>query len=102
MARTPPSSRTPVWLLVLRYAFLAVVVILLLFGYQGVRIYTDWLWFGEMGRTSVYATTILAGLKLFFGFGLLFKGRVPKKSKEPVPAIPADTSPAPAPEAGKT
>ncbi len=72
MSDHPNVSRTPVWLKVLRYAFIAVVVIAVLFGYSIVRLYTDWLWFGELKRTSVYLTTIQTRLMLFFGMGLSF------------------------------
>lgn len=72
MNTLPSVHRTPRWLKALRYAFVAAVVVALLFGYQIVRIYTDWLWFGEMRRTQVYLSTIQAGLLLFFGMGVSF------------------------------
>lgn len=37
-----------------------------------VPLYTDWLWFGEVGFRRVFTTTIIARTALFSGFGLLF------------------------------
>jgi uncharacterized membrane protein (UPF0182 family) len=72
MARIIPIKRTPRWQLFLRYLFLALIVYALLFGYQTLSIYTDWLWFGEMQQLGVFRTSLWTRLQLFFGFGLLF------------------------------
>lgn len=64
--------RTPAWLRTLRIAFLIAVAILILFGYQLARLYTDWAWFGELNRRAVFSTILGTRLILFFGFGLLF------------------------------
>ncbi|HXG24956.1 MAG TPA: UPF0182 family protein, partial [Chthonomonadales bacterium] len=72
MARTIPIKRTPGWLLFLRYLFLATIIYALLFGYQTVSIYTDWLWFGELQQLGVFRTSLWTRLQLFFGFSLLF------------------------------
>jgi len=63
---------TPGWLRALRIAFLIALGVVILFGYQIARLYTDWIWFAEMGRPSVFTTILGARLTLFFGFGLLF------------------------------
>jgi len=65
-------ARTPGWLKALRITFLVVLAVLLLFGYQLARLYTDWAWFGELGRRDVFSTILGARLMLFFGVGLLF------------------------------
>ncbi len=62
----------PAWLRIARIVFLAVVAFGIVFGYQLARLYTDWLWFLEIGRPSIYATILGARLTLFFGLGLLF------------------------------
>ena len=36
-----------------------------------IAFYTDWLWFGEVDYRTVFNTTVLTRLGLFFGFGLL-------------------------------
>jgi uncharacterized membrane protein (UPF0182 family) len=70
----PESNRrrTPPWLRAARYAVLAIVVILFVFGFQLAKLYTDSQWFAELGQSGVFSTTIGAKLQLFFGFGLLF------------------------------
>ncbi len=55
-----------------RFAVLAVILLLIVFGYQLAKIYTDWKWFKELNQPAVYSTMISARLQLFFGFGLLF------------------------------
>lgn len=65
-------ERTPAWLRVLRVLFAVVLVAVVLFGYQLARLYTDWAWFGELGRASVFTTILSVRLTLFFGMGLLF------------------------------
>lgn len=50
----------------------AALFVLFLLVHNGVPLYTDWLWFGEVGRRDVFGTTILAKTELFFTFGLLF------------------------------
>ncbi len=70
----PESNRrpTPLWLRAARYLVLGSIAILVLFGFQIARLYTDSQWFGELGQSSVFTTTLSAKLQLFFGFGLLF------------------------------
>ncbi len=74
MARkTPPvESRRPSWGRYAGYLFLAVLFVAFFFGGQIIALYTDWLWFQELGQTGVYRGTISAKLLLFFGFGTLF------------------------------
>src|SRR5262249_28029599 len=60
------------WLRNGRFILLAIILCLVLFGYQIAKIYTDWQWFGELGQSAVFSTTIGVRLTLFFGFGLLF------------------------------
>ena len=66
------AGRTPGWLTFLRYAFIFMVVILALFGFQAVRLYTDWQWFGELKQTGVFTGTVYARMLLFFGLGTFF------------------------------
>jgi uncharacterized membrane protein (UPF0182 family) len=68
----PGPNKTPAWLKAVRVAVLALIVIAVLFGYPLVRLYTDWLWFGEMRHPGVYGRILGARVLLFFGFGLLF------------------------------
>ena len=46
--------------------------ILFLLYHNVVPLYTDWLWFGEVGYRNVFATTILTKTALFFIFASLF------------------------------
>ncbi|MBM3492958.1 MAG: UPF0182 family protein [Armatimonadetes bacterium] len=62
----------PAWLRMTRIAVLTALGIVVVFGYQLARLYTDWVWFREVGRPTVYTTILGARLTLFFGFGLLF------------------------------
>ncbi len=55
-----------------RMIVLAAILCLILFGYQIAKIYTDWQWFGELGQSGVFSTSIGARITLFFGFGILF------------------------------
>jgi uncharacterized protein len=48
-----------------RIAFLLVLVLIFLAGPSVIRFYTDWLWFGEVGYQSVYATMIRTQGTLF-------------------------------------
>lgn len=68
----PGNRRTPIWLRLLRGGFLAAAAFLILFGYQIAKVYTDGLWFNELGQSGVFRTALSAKLLLFFGFGLLF------------------------------
>jgi len=72
MPASMPARPAPLWLRLLRYLFLAVVLGTILFGYQVTRLYTDWLWFGEMKQTGVFSTIVWSRVTLFAGFGLLF------------------------------
>jgi uncharacterized membrane protein (UPF0182 family) len=60
------------WQRTIRIIAAVIVLILVLFGYQAVKIYTDWLWFGELRQSAVFARMIGVRLTLFFGMGLLF------------------------------
>ncbi|MCL4473638.1 MAG: UPF0182 family protein [Actinobacteria bacterium] len=55
------------------WAILGVVIIflLVLFG-RGVYLYTEWLWFGEVGYRGVFWKTLLTQVGLFFGAGAVF------------------------------
>lgn len=72
MTRQAKGRHTPGWLRALRIAFIVALAIAILFGHQLARLYTDWAWFGELGRQDVFATILTARLTLFFGMGLLF------------------------------
>lgn len=45
----------------------AFCVVSLLFGPRFIVVYTDWLWFGEVGYRGVWATVLFTRLILFFG-----------------------------------
>jgi uncharacterized membrane protein (UPF0182 family) len=62
--RRPRSLKTPILLALLFIGFLLV--------HNATPLYTDWLWFREVGYTSVFTTTIVAKTTLFFLFGALF------------------------------
>ena len=40
--------------------------------HNGVPLYTDWLWFGEVGYRQVFSTTILAKMTVYFLFAAAF------------------------------
>jgi len=50
---------------------IAVVAVLLVLGAIGVAIYTDLLWYREVGYSRVFATVLRTKLLLFFAFGVL-------------------------------
>lgn len=50
----------------------AIVALLIIFGGALVTIYTDWLWFKDLGYQTVFTTRLLMQLELGFLFGLLF------------------------------
>ena len=50
---------------------LVVVALLLVLGGVGVSLYTDYLWFGDVGYTEVFSTVLTTRILLFIGFGLL-------------------------------
>jgi uncharacterized membrane protein (UPF0182 family) len=56
-----------------RRVFLALGLFLILFVlyHDAVPLYTDWLWFQEVGYSGVFTTTIVAKTTLFCGVGLL-------------------------------
>jgi uncharacterized membrane protein (UPF0182 family) len=54
------------------YILLGLLFLGFLFLQNAVPLYTDWLWFREVGYTVVFSTRILVRTALFFGFGLLF------------------------------
>ncbi|MGC8667499.1 MAG: UPF0182 family protein [Chthonomonadales bacterium] len=66
-----PRAHSP-WQRAVRIAVAALLLVAVLFGYQAVKIYTDWLWFGELRQSAVFAEMIRVRLTLFFGMGLLF------------------------------
>src|SRR5262249_23458796 len=55
-----------------RYAVLAFVIFVVLFGYQTAVLYTDWQWFHELKHAEVFSTILGTRVWLFIGFGLLF------------------------------
>ena len=67
----PINIQTPSWLgKVFGFGLGIVVLIILLSIADG--IYTDLLWFGSLGYSSVYVTRITAQIYTFIGFGALF------------------------------
>ncbi len=69
--RTIPGGPSPA-LRGARLAFLVALLFCILFGYQLVTLFTDWLWFNELGHAEVYRTILKTKVALFLGFGLLF------------------------------
>jgi uncharacterized membrane protein (UPF0182 family) len=65
--RRRKGRRRPAWPFVLAGLFLLFIVV-----QNAVPIYTDWLWFGEVGYRNVFFTTIESKLLLFFVFGIAF------------------------------
>src|ERR1051325_3543127 len=55
------------WIFILGFLFLA-----FLLYHNAVPLYTDWLWFGEVGYRNVFSTVLLARTVMFFLFGLPF------------------------------
>ncbi|HSV74855.1 MAG TPA: UPF0182 family protein, partial [Chthonomonadales bacterium] len=72
MPSSKPARTGRLWLRILRYVLIAVVVGVVLFGFQAARLYTDWLWFRELQQPGVFSTIVLSRVMLFFGFGALF------------------------------
>ncbi|HEV8343176.1 MAG TPA: UPF0182 family protein, partial [Candidatus Binatia bacterium] len=52
--------------------FLFVFFLLVLFFGQAISLYTDWLWFQEVGYTEIFTTTLTFKLLLALVFGGLF------------------------------
>ena len=63
----PPKRRPNRWLWLVALIFLGFLAV-----HNAVPLYTDWLWFGEVGYRQVFATTIAAKTLLFFLFGGAF------------------------------
>lgn len=51
---------------------LAILFAIFLIFHNAIPLYTDWLWFGEVGQRTVFTTTILAKTILFALFGIFF------------------------------
>ncbi|MDA1095985.1 MAG: UPF0182 family protein, partial [Chloroflexi bacterium] len=67
--RAPQASKLPI----LRWAVpLGAVVALWALGTVGAGIFTDWLWFDQLGFLSVYTKILTMKLVLFVGGGILF------------------------------
>ncbi len=54
------------------FTALGLFLILFILYHDAVPLYTDWLWFGEVGYAGVFTTTIVAKTALFLVFGLIF------------------------------
>ena len=55
-------------------AVIAALLILLILAASLVNVYTDWLWFGEVGFRGVYSTILRTRLILFFAVGIFIAG----------------------------
>ncbi len=55
---------------------LVIVAVLLIVGGVGVALYTDLLWFRQIGFATVFTTTLRTKLLLFFAFGLVMAATV--------------------------
>ncbi len=53
---------------------IAIVALLIIFGGALVALYTDWLWFLDLGYQKVFSTILLTQIKIGVLFGLLFFG----------------------------
>lgn len=51
---------------------IAIIALLIIFGGALVTIYTDWLWFLDLGYQKVFSTILLTQILIGFLFGLLF------------------------------
>jgi uncharacterized membrane protein (UPF0182 family) len=51
--------------------FFAVLLFIVFFG-QAISLYTDWLWFQEVGYTQVFTTSLTLKITLALAFGGLF------------------------------
>jgi len=51
---------------------IAAIVLALIFLGRGIHIYTEWLWFGEVGYTAVFWKILLTKLGLALGAGIIF------------------------------
>ncbi|HSV73927.1 MAG TPA: hypothetical protein VLH79_09225, partial [Chthonomonadales bacterium] len=65
MPSSKPARPGRLWLRILRYVLIAVVVGVVLFGFQAARLYTDWLWFRELQQPGVFSTIVLSRVMLF-------------------------------------
>ena len=45
---------------IFRFAVLGLILLLVIFGYQIAKIYTDWKWFHELNQSAVFSTLISA------------------------------------------
>lgn len=63
----PPKRRKSRLPLLLGLLFVGFLLL-----HNAVPIYTDWLWFGEVGYRQVFATTVVAKTTLFVLFGVIF------------------------------
>lgn len=52
--------------------FVALLALLIIFGGALVSIYTDWLWFKDLGYQSVFTTRLLTQLEVGLALGILF------------------------------
>ncbi|MGH3451401.1 MAG: UPF0182 family protein, partial [Haloechinothrix sp.] len=77
MATRPPVSMPK---LTKRSRFLLIlggaVILAMLLGSRLLSAYVDWLWFGEVGARSVYATVLFTRIVLFFAVGIVVGGLV--------------------------
>ena len=57
---------------IINYIILAIVLIIVLLGLYGARLYTDWLWFQSLNYQQVFTTILLskAGLRFAVGFAI--------------------------------
>ena len=51
---------------------IAVVALIIIFGGALVELYTDWLWFSDLGYSTIFATLLLTKVKIGLLFGFLF------------------------------
>src|SRR6476620_5383643 len=55
---------------------LAVVLLVIMFADRAVNLWTDWLWFDEVGYTRVFSGVLRTKVLLFLVFGLVMAGLI--------------------------
>src|SRR5581483_2375863 len=69
----PRGQRTPQAQLLSRWLIMGAALVIVIFvTLGGADFLTEWLWFDSLGLTSVFATSILARLALFFAGAAAF------------------------------
>ncbi|MCC6444706.1 MAG: UPF0182 family protein [Armatimonadetes bacterium] len=65
------TYRMPNWQRVL-YPLAGIALLIMIFGGRSLYLYTEWLWFREVGYSSVFSTTLATKAKMGVAMGLIF------------------------------